>query len=133
VERPQLPAIADMVSELRASLRQAESAQRELLKNTGTAWSDDRLIKAVVGPRGQLLELEIDPRVYRTPNSTALAASIVATVQAAVEQVMAKVREMTQRAMPASVRELARDNGVEVAPTALKSDAELFKEMRDDV
>jgi len=61
---------------------------------------DDRLIKAVVGPRGQLLDLEIDPRIYRTPNSKALAASIIATVRAAVENVLREGSEILDENLP---------------------------------
>jgi DNA-binding protein YbaB len=50
--------------------------------------------EAVVGPRGQLVELEIDPRVYRRPDSQALAAAIVATATRAGADVDAQVQEI---------------------------------------
>ena len=82
--------------------------QRQLMRVTGTAWSDDRMVKAVVGPRGQLIELDIDPRVYRKPNSKALAASIVATVHAAVDDVLREGAEILDQNIPRDVGPRAR-------------------------
>src|SRR5215475_488654 len=70
-DRPNWSAIGDMIGELRRAMGGLNESQREMLKVTGSGWSPDRTIKAVVGPRGQLLELEIDPRVFRKPNSKA--------------------------------------------------------------
>jgi len=92
--RPDWSGFESIIGDLRRSLGKMSSTQRELMQVTGTAWSPDRLIKATVGPRGQLVELEIDPRVYRRPNSTALAASIVATVRAAVDDVLTQSAEI---------------------------------------
>ena len=75
MEMPPLSALQNAVEELHRTLADAKQTQREIFEVTGTAWSDDRFVKAVVGPRGQLVELELDPRIYRRPNSTALAAT----------------------------------------------------------
>jgi DNA-binding protein YbaB len=50
-----------------------------------TEYSPDGLITAVVGGRGELLELELDPRVLREQNASALAKSIMDTVRAATD------------------------------------------------
>ena len=50
------------------------------------AQSDDGLITAVVGGSGQLLELRLDPRVYRAPDSTGLARAITDTIHEAVRR-----------------------------------------------
>ena len=100
MERPQWSAIRDVIGDLQQTLKNAAQSRQQILEITGTAWSDDRLIKAVVGPRGQLLELEIDPRVFRNPNSKALAASILSTVRAAVEDANKKTKEILDKAMP---------------------------------
>ncbi|WP_433215096.1 YbaB/EbfC family nucleoid-associated protein [Dactylosporangium sp. CS-047395] len=65
--------------------------QQRLQAITATATSDDGLITAVVGPRGQLVRLDIDPRVYRRPDSRQLAQSITSTIQAAAAEAMAQV------------------------------------------
>jgi DNA-binding protein YbaB len=100
VERPQWSAIRAVIGDLHQSLDNAVQTRQQVLEITGTAWSDDRLVKAVVGPRGQLIDLDIDPRVFRTPNSKALSASILSTVKAAVEDANRKTREIIDKAMP---------------------------------
>jgi DNA-binding protein YbaB len=100
MERPQWSAIRGVIDDLQQTIENAAQTRQQIMEITGTAWSDDRLIKAVVGPRGQLIELEIDPRVYRTPNSKALAASIVSTVRAAVEDANKQTKEIVDKVMP---------------------------------
>jgi DNA-binding protein YbaB len=51
-----------------------------------TGCSEDGLVTAVVGGRGQLVELELDPRVYRDRDATALAGKIVAAVREAAAE-----------------------------------------------
>ena len=57
-----------------------------------TETSDDGLVSVTVGPRGELVRLDLDPRIYRRPDSRQLADTITATVQraarAAEEQVV---------------------------------------------
>src|SRR5262249_28327621 len=104
IDRPNWSAIGDMIGELRRAMGGLNESQREMLKVTGSGWSPDRTIKAVVGPRGQLLELEIDPRVFRKPNSKALAALIVSTVRLAVEDASEKVQSILDRNIPSDMR-----------------------------
>src|SRR5262245_52256862 len=66
---------------------------RQLRQITATAKSDDGFISATVGPRGQLIKLDIDPRIYRRPDSKQLAAAITKTIQSATSEAMAKVTE----------------------------------------
>lgn len=49
----------------------------------GTGYSDDDLVTAVVNGRGALVELELDPRIYRDRNATELATKIVAAIHEA--------------------------------------------------
>ncbi|WP_433083599.1 YbaB/EbfC family nucleoid-associated protein [Dactylosporangium sp. CA-052675] len=67
--------------------------QQKLQAITATAKSDDGFITAVVGPRGQLIRLDIDARVYRRPDSRQLAQSITKTIQAASADAMRQVTE----------------------------------------
>jgi DNA-binding protein YbaB len=99
-ERPDLNAIFSMIGDLRRTMGSVSETQKQMAQVTGVAWSDDRLVKATAGPRGQLVDLEIDPRVYRQPNSKALAATILATVRRASEAAMAKTQEIVRAAMP---------------------------------
>jgi DNA-binding protein YbaB len=102
--RPNWSVLDDMVGDLRKALREAEDTQRRVLSVTATAWSDDRMIRAVVGPRGHLVELEIDPRVYRKPNSAALAATILATVRDATDQVLEQTQQILDENIPSDMR-----------------------------
>lgn len=104
MERPQWSTITDMVGQLRRTLDGMAGTQRQVLAVTGTAWSPDKLVKAVVGPRGQLVDLYIDPRVYRTPDSAALAATILSTVRAATDRAAADVRKILDGNMPSDLR-----------------------------
>jgi DNA-binding protein YbaB len=126
-----------LVQELNQTLSNMAATQKEMLTVTGTAWSDDRMIKAVVGPRGQLIELDIDPRVYRKPNSKALAASIVSTVRAAVDLALAKTQEIINQSMP-NVTDMLRPGpmpGIDMRRLIGSHDADLKKiaEESDDV
>jgi len=61
-----------------------------------TAESDDGLITVTVGARNELLGLELDPRVFRTPDSAALAADILGTTRRAAERVRVRLYELTR-------------------------------------
>lgn len=67
-----------------------EVAQRAA-KLQASATSPDGLITATVDSRGSLIELELDPRIYRRPNSVELAELIVATTRAASDAVAEQV------------------------------------------
>ena len=62
--------------------------------------SDDRLITATIGPRGQLVSLDLDPRIYRDPNSRKLAAAITETVQKGARQVADRTLELCRPFLP---------------------------------
>lgn len=71
-------------------MRAAEHA--ELVRNTqaaveeirATAESEDGMVRVTASGPGQVLDIELDPRIYRTPDSTGLAQSIMSTIQDAV-------------------------------------------------
>ena len=127
--RPNWAAFGEMVGDLKRSLENVGDAQKKLMRVTGTAWSEDRLVKAVVGPRGQLVELDLDPRIYRKPNSKALSASILATVRAAIEDVQRQSREVMDELLPSDLRGLA---GPELTRQVHRHDAELIAEDGED-
>ncbi len=65
-----------------------------------TADSADGLVSATVGGRGELVDLTIDPRVYRDPDSTRLSESILDTVRCAVEQARETVFDLAKPLLP---------------------------------
>lgn len=77
------------------------SLQENLQDIRETAESDDGLIRATLGGRGELVELVVDPRVYRTPDASALAAKITSTIQQAAELVQHRLFALTRSRMPA--------------------------------
>ena len=131
MERPQVSAVTSIMAELRASLDKVAETQRKVFEVTGTAWSEDRMVKAVVGPRGQLIELEIDPRIYRKPNSKALAASILATVRAAVEQAVAKTEEILAENLPKDTIGGTRPGALDMRRLIRSHDADLKKNFEE--
>lgn len=78
----------------------ASELQEQLQKVQAKATSQDKYVTATVGPRGQLISLELDPRIYRNPNSAALAASITETIQRATAVAADKVAELCKPFMP---------------------------------
>ncbi len=129
--RPNWAAFGEMVGDLRRSLDNVGDVQKKLLKVTGTAWSDDRLIKAVVGPRGHLIELDLDPRIYRKPNSKALSAAILSTVREAVEDVLRQNKEILDQYLPSDMR-LGVAGDSRLSKLVRQHDADVIAEMSDD-
>ena len=127
MERPDWSAAAAMLADVKRAWAGIDDVQQRVLSVTGVAWSDDRLIKAVVGPRGQLVELEIDPRVYRNPNSTALAASIVATARRAAEDAAKQTAALIDETLPGDLT-LDQIGGLNFAKLIRSHDADLPKE-----
>ncbi|RCG32647.1 YbaB/EbfC family DNA-binding protein [Sphaerisporangium album] len=66
-----------------------------------TEKSEDGLISATVGARGDLVRLDIDPRVYRRPDSRRLADAITETVHRAADKARARVVEVFDPIIPA--------------------------------
>ncbi|MCG5218938.1 YbaB/EbfC family nucleoid-associated protein [Streptosporangium sp. KLBMP 9127] len=58
-----------------------------------TERSPDGLVTATVGARGDLIRLDLDPRIYRRQHARALADSIAETIQRAADKAQAKVVE----------------------------------------
>jgi len=108
--RPDWGVLRGMLADLRTATDDLPNLQKRMLAVTGTAWSSDGMIKAVVGPRGHLMELDIDPRVLRQPNSKALSASIVRTVRAAIEDAGRQSQELLSGSLPGDLRSLGEIN-----------------------
>ncbi|MGC7095104.1 YbaB/EbfC family nucleoid-associated protein [Amycolatopsis lurida] len=74
--------------------------RRRIADIEATADSSDGLISATVAGRGELSELCLDPRIYRTTDSKALAAAIMDTIKDAVEQSQRQLFEITREYLP---------------------------------
>ncbi|GAB3312964.1 YbaB/EbfC family DNA-binding protein [Epidermidibacterium keratini] len=95
---PQINALREMASNLRAQfdnmVERGPDLARQAREVTGAATSPDGLITVEVDARGQLTQLEIDPRIYRRPDSQELADTIVETTRAAAQDAQDKVVEV---------------------------------------
>ena len=77
-----------------------DELQHKLAAFQVTAESDDGYVRATVGPRGQLVKLVLDPRVYREGDAEALASKITATVQRATTKSMEQVQQLVAGYLP---------------------------------
>jgi DNA-binding protein YbaB len=73
---------------------QAPAIHAEALQVEVTRESWDGLVAATVGAQGELIALDLDPRVYRHPDARALADTIVETVRSATAAVRDRVVEL---------------------------------------
>lgn len=82
--------LADNVRALRDEVDLIEAA----------ADSPDGQIRATVNGRGDLLDIDVSERVFRHPDSVALAAAIVATVRSAQDSADRQIARITQNTFP---------------------------------
>lgn len=76
----------DMRAEYGQLAEDIRSTQRRMAEIRACAESGDGLISVTVGGAGELIELWLDPRIYRAPDSAALARDITDTIRRAVER-----------------------------------------------
>jgi DNA-binding protein YbaB len=77
--------------------------QQKLLAVKARVTSDDGAVTVTVGPRGHLVEIEFDPRIYRRPNTKALAASVLDAVQRATDQTSRDVEALVKEYTPEEI------------------------------
>lgn len=97
-EDPQINALRELAGNLRTQfeglVERGPDLTRQAREVTGSATSSDGLITATVDARGQLVQLDIDPRIYRRPDSRELADSIVETIKAAADDAQEQVLDV---------------------------------------
>jgi DNA-binding protein YbaB len=106
-----------------------------MMSVTGVSWSDDRMVKVVVGPRGQLVDLEIDPRVFRRPDAAELRAKILGAANDAVRKVTEQVQEIMSEQLPPDMAEWrARHapDGLDEKSGYFRGDAEIYAERKGE-
>lgn len=75
-------------------------AYRSLADLRVTEASTDDLVSVTVGPYGDLLAIELDPRVYRSRDADALARNILTTTRAAVDRAARDAAETAAALLP---------------------------------
>lgn len=78
-----------------------------------TEKSPDGLISATVGARGELIRLDLDPRIYRQPDSRELADTITDTIKAAGVKAQEQVLEVFEPLVPREEMQLHMDGNIE--------------------
>jgi DNA-binding protein YbaB len=84
-----------------------------------TEKSRDGLVSVTVGSRGELVRLDIDPRVYRRPDARALADSITETVRRAAAKAQERIIEVFEPLIPADQMKVHLDGDLESLMTQL--------------
>lgn len=98
---PGIRAYAEQVRKTLDNLRGGFNEMRaEMNAVKTTVKSPDGYVTATVGPRGQLVKLELDPRIYRKPDAGKLATDITETLHKAAKQAQEKLHEITERYAP---------------------------------
>jgi DNA-binding protein YbaB len=78
-----------------------------------TEKSRDGLISVTVGSRGELVRLDLDPRIYRRPDARQLADSIVETTRRAEARVREKIIEIFAPVIPAEQMKAHLDGDID--------------------
>ncbi|MED7930220.1 YbaB/EbfC family nucleoid-associated protein [Nonomuraea sp. LP-02] len=103
-DRPDAAAMRAYADELREMFRQISDAGQELHEKARalrtTAKSRDGLVTVTVSARGELVGLDLDPRIYRHPDARRLAGTILDTVQRATDQARERVMEILEPVVP---------------------------------
>ncbi|MEV0133273.1 YbaB/EbfC family nucleoid-associated protein [Dactylosporangium sp. NPDC050688] len=74
----------DLFAQHKKMAEDIRAVRQRMLEIRATAESDDGLISVTVDATHDIVELRLDPRIYRAPDSAALAKAIIATVRRAV-------------------------------------------------
>ncbi|MGV9772977.1 YbaB/EbfC family nucleoid-associated protein [Streptosporangium sp. NPDC003464] len=72
----------------------------KLSELTATARSEDRMVTVTVGARGQVRDIQFDPRVYRKLSPSELAQSVMDQIGAATAEVAERTRELMAPFVP---------------------------------
>jgi DNA-binding protein YbaB len=102
-----------------------DELQQRLATLQTTERSADGQVTATVGPRGQLVRLELDPGIYRDRDADALAAKVTDTVQRATAAVTAAVEKLVGGYLPAGSGALDFVKDGDFGTLLRRSDAEL--------
>ncbi|NUP04160.1 MAG: YbaB/EbfC family nucleoid-associated protein [Nonomuraea sp.] len=104
MESPDVAGMRAYADELRDMFRQIQDAGVELHARARavqvTETSRDGLVSVTVGSRGELVRLDIDPRVYRRPDARHLADSITETARRATERAQERITEIFEPVIP---------------------------------
>ncbi|OXM72875.1 hypothetical protein CF166_12745 [Amycolatopsis sp. KNN50.9b] len=130
------PALIGMLEQIKKATEELPKASQRMMQLTGVGWSPDRLVKVVVGPRGQLADIDIDPRVFRKPDAAALQAAILAASRDAVTDINQQREEIMAGQFPADMyslqHELRSNESDTIGQLMNRLDADIYAEGKED-
>ncbi|MER7361346.1 YbaB/EbfC family nucleoid-associated protein [Nonomuraea wenchangensis] len=95
--------VEELAKEYNRQATQLREAYGKLSELTATAESRDRMVSVTVGPRGQVQNIKLDPRVYRKLSPSQLARAIMEQIGAATGQVAGQTKELMAPFMPQGI------------------------------
>ncbi|TYB56155.1 YbaB/EbfC family nucleoid-associated protein [Nonomuraea sp. PA05] len=125
-ERPDVAAMRAYADELREMFTRLQDEGLELHAKAravqATETSRDGLVSVTVGARGELIRLDLDPRIYRRPDARALADTIAETAHKAAEAAQRRVIEIFEPVIPPDHFKAHLDGDVETVLSRLAED-----------
>ncbi|GAA4967283.1 hypothetical protein GCM10023334_088840 [Nonomuraea thailandensis] len=125
-ERPDVAAMRAYADELREMFNRLQDEGLELHARAkavqATETSRDGLVSVTVGARGELIRIDLDPRIYRRPDARALADTITDTARKAAEAAQQRVIEIFEHVIPAGQFKAHLDGDVETVMAWLAND-----------
>ncbi|GAA3592459.1 hypothetical protein GCM10022419_089160 [Nonomuraea rosea] len=122
-EEPDVTGMQAYADELRRTFLRLQEEGGELHRQARaievTEKSRDGLISATVGARGELVRLDIDPRIYRHPDARHLADSITDTVHRAADKARQRVLDVFEPLIPADQMRAHLDGDLETVMAQL--------------
>lgn len=102
--RPDSAGLAALVEGLRATAERLAGEGPELQRRARavqvTEKSRDGLVTVTVGARGELIRLDLDPRIYRRPDSRELADTITSAIHRAAAAAQERVLDVFEPLVP---------------------------------
>lgn len=103
--------IDTLMDDYRAVVAGLDGLTADVAALTATARSADRCVTATVGPRGELVQLTIDPVLAARIDTTTLAGRVVEATTRAAAVVRERVRTTICDALPGYLRDLVAADG----------------------
>ncbi|MEU8399779.1 YbaB/EbfC family nucleoid-associated protein [Nonomuraea sp. NPDC048892] len=128
LERPDVAGVRAYADELREMFTRLQDQGLELHTRARavqvTETSPDGLVSVTVGSRGELIRIDLDPRIYRRPDARGLADTIVTTAQRAAATARERIVEIFAPVIPPEQFQAHLDGDVEAVLSQLAGGAE---------
>lgn len=92
--------LESLMADAHKLLGNAAEMKRKLEELTVSTKSEDGFVVTTVDARGRLMQLDLDPRIYRSPNAGALSRQIIEAYQRAVDKVEQDSRTILEKYLP---------------------------------